>query len=82
MTDQTECRPGTIATITPPADMAVVSVPEQATGGTIPDCCDHLDMEQGHCYACYDSGHAHDPERPCPPAARALEGLTERTTDG
>lgn len=46
---------------------AVVSVPEQATGGTIPDCCDHTDMEQGHCHACYDTGHAHDPARPCPP---------------
>jgi len=34
---------------------------------TVPDCCDHLDMVQGHCHACYDTGHAHDPARPCPP---------------
>lgn len=49
---------------------------------SVPDCCDHLDMDQGHCYACYDSGHAHDPERPCPPAAGGAEatGAVERAT--
>src|SRR5690606_2746420 len=25
---------------------------------SVPDCCNHLDMEQGHCHACYDTGHA------------------------
>ena len=49
---------------------------------SVPDCCDHLDMEQGHCYACYDSGHAHDPERPCPPAATLHDCAVDETAGG
>lgn len=30
------------------------------------DCCAHNAMEQGHCWDCYDTGHDHNPENPCP----------------
>ena len=29
------------------------------------DCCGHSDLEQGHCFACFDTGHAHDPADGC-----------------
>lgn len=36
----------------------------------VTDCCDHAGRDEHGCWDCYNTGHAHDPSRPCDTVTR------------
>lgn len=71
MTDQTACRPGTIATIGLPADMAVVSAIVAGIVRTRPGV--RAVQHQDHLDVCAPAPEAHDPQNTlCVPPGRPV----------